>query len=90
METQVFLKLSVMIDKMNIDISTLKSANNEELALKLINLLIKNIHKAESELYQLIVFKNKIGLEEAKTIDIITFIKDLIKIEGMSDFLELQ
>ncbi len=87
MEAQMFIKLSAMIDKMEIDLSTIQGKTNEETGLKIINLLIKNIHKAEKEVYELIAFKNQIEIEAAKKIDVINFIKDLIKIEGMTDFL---
>ncbi len=87
MEAQMFIKISAMIDKMGIDLSTIQGSTNEETGLKIINILVKNVHKAEKELYELISFKNGIEIEEAKKVNVITFIKDLIKIEGMTDFL---
>jgi hypothetical protein len=87
METQVFIKLSAMIDKMGIDLSTIQGKTNEETGLKMISIIIKNIYKAEQELYELIALKNKIETEEAKKINVIAFIKELMKVDGMADFL---
>lgn len=87
METQVFIKLSVMIDKMGVDLGAIQGKTNEETGLKIVSLLIQNIHKAEQELYELISLKKGISVEEAKKENVIIFIKDLMKLDGMSDFL---
>ena len=87
METQVLIKLSAIIDKMNIDLSAINGKNNEEVGSKIINLLLKNLYKAENEIYELIALSKKITVDEAKKQDIIAFVKDLLKIEGLQDFL---
>ena len=87
METQVLIKVSAMIDKMGIDLSVIEGKDNEEVGTKVLTELIKNIHKAEQELYELIALKQKITVEEAKTYDVIKFFSDLLKQDGIKDFL---
>lgn len=87
METQVFIKLSAMIDKMGVDLGAIQGKTNEETGLKIVSLLIRNVHKAETELYELIALKQNVSVEDAKKVNVINFIKDLMKIDGMSDFL---
>lgn len=87
METQVLIRISAMIDKMGIDLSIIQGKDNEEVGTKVLTAIIKNIHKAEQELYELIALKQGISIEEAKTYDVIKFFTDLLKQEGLKDFL---
>lgn len=86
MEAQVLIQVSLMIDKMGIDIGSIQGKDDKEVGLKLISLLIKNLHKAEAELYSLIALKNGITSEEAKKENVIKFLKELMQVEGMKDF----
>lgn len=87
MEAQILIKLSLVLDKMEVDLSSVHGKTNEETGLKLLSTLVSKIHKAEEELYDLIAFKRGVTVEEAKKENIIEFIKEIIKIEGMTDFL---
>jgi hypothetical protein len=86
MEAQVLVQVSLMIDKMGIDIGSIQGKDDKEVGLKLISLLIKNLHKAETELYELVASKNGVSIEEAKKVNIIKFFKELMQVEGMKDF----
>lgn len=89
MKTKVLIKLSLIIDKMGIakDIKNIDKETNEEVGKELITLLITNLHKAENEIYEFIADYKKITKEEAEEVDVIPVFKELLKIEGMKDFL---
>lgn len=89
MKTKVLIKLSLIIDKMGIakDIKNIDKETNEEVGKELITLLITNLHKAEKEIYEFIADYKKITKEEAEEVDVIPIFKELLKIEGMKDFL---
>lgn len=89
MKTKVLIKLSLIIDKMGIakDIKNIEKETNEEVGKELITLLITNLHKAENEIYEFIADYKKITKEEAEEVDVIPIFKELLKIEGMKDFL---
>lgn len=90
MKTKVLIKLSLIIDKMGIanELKNIDKPTEEEVGKELITLFITNLHKAEKEIYQFIADYKKITVEEAEDIDIIPVFKELLKIEGMKDFLQ--
>lgn len=117
--TETLIKLTSIIDKMNIadELKNIDKPTTEELGTEILVLFMTNLYKAEKEIYDFVIshvglFKEptvdenienyeevykreyeknyKLALEEAKKYDFISIIKGLLKIEGMSDFLEQQ
>ena len=115
--TEMLIKLTSIIDKMNIaeELKKMDKETTEELGTELIVLFITNLHKAEKEMYDFVIcykdlykepeidinldnydelynracqenYKN--ALIQAKKYDFIAIMKDLLKIEGMTDFLK--
>lgn len=89
MKTKVLIKLSLIIDKMGIakDIKNIDKPTDEEVGKELITLLITNLHKAENEIYEFIAYYKEITKEEAEEVDVIPVLKQILKIDGMKDFL---
>lgn len=101
MKTELIFKLSAIIDKMDIadqiaklDITTAQEGDIEgekkdkkELGAQIVMVFISKIHKAKDEVYDLISYYKGISVEEAKEIDIIPVIKDILKMDGIKDFL---
>jgi len=89
MKTKVLIKLSLIIDKMGIakDIKNIDKPTDEEVGKELITLLITNLHKAENEIYEFIAYYKGITKEEAEEVDVIPVLKEILKIDGMKDFL---
>lgn len=117
--TETLIKLTSIIDKMNIadELKNIDKPTTEELGTEILVLFMTNLYKAEKEIYDFVIshvglFKEptvdesienydevykkeyeknyKLALEEAKKYDFISIIKGLLKIDGMSDFLEQQ
>lgn len=93
--TETLMNLSAVIDKMeiseqlrnmNIDTGNEK-ADNEELGKELIILLISKLYKAKEEVYDLVASYKGISKEEAMKADVISIIKELLGIDGVTDFL---
>lgn len=90
-------KMSLIINKMGI--STLimqlnvetgdEKKDREELVKQLVSLVVDNFYKAEDETIELIAMLKDIKKEEAEEVDIIEFIKELISIDKIKDFLKL-
>ena len=90
-------KMSLIINKMGI--STLimqlnvetgdEKKDREELVKQLVSLVVDNFYKAEDETIELIAMLKDITKEEAEEVDIIEFIKELISIDKIKDFLKL-
>lgn len=89
METRILIKLSLIIDKMGIknDLVNIESKSNEEVGKELIGILIANLHKAENEIYEFIAMYKDITPEEAQTANVIEILKEVLKIDGIKDFL---
>lgn len=89
MKTKILIKLSLIIDKMGIanEIKNIDKPTDEEVGKELIMLLITNLHKAENEIYEFIGQYKGITKKEAEEIDVIPVFKEILKIEGMKDFL---
>ena len=90
MKTKILIKISLIIDKMGIadEIKKIDKPTNKEVGEELIVLLITNLHKAENEIYEFVASYKGITKEEAEELDIIPVFKELLKIEGMKDFLQ--
>ena len=81
------IKISSIIDKMDLEINTTKKDKNgkefkvtqDELGASLIMQMISKLYKAENEVYSLVADMKKIEIKEAENIDIIEFIKELVK-----------
>ena len=95
--TRTLSKISLVINKMgisslvldlNIDTGNEKQ-DNEVLVKKLLSLIIDNLYKAEDELIELISQVKGITKEEAENVDIIEFVKDMLQIDKIKDFLKL-
>lgn len=89
MKTKQLIKLSKIVDKLEIknELTNIKGESNEEIAEKLLALIITNLHKAEQEIYEFIAVYKGITVEEAENEDIIKLLTDIFDIKGMKDFL---
>lgn len=89
METRVLIKLSLIIDKMGIknDLINIEADTNEVVGKKLIATLITNLYKAENEIYDFIAMYKEITVEEAQKVNVIEVLKEVLKIDGIQDFL---
>lgn len=89
MKTKTLIKLSLILDKMEIAeaIKNIDKPTNEEVEKELIMLLITNLHKAENEVYEFIAYYKDVTKEEAEDVDVISVFTELLHIEGMKDFL---
>ena len=95
LSTEMIMTLSAIIDKMEIgeqlktmEISTGNNKKDqEELGKQLIVLLISKIYKAKEEVYELIAAYKNITVEEAKKVEIIPVIQEILGMEGLKSFL---
>ncbi len=85
-KSKTLIALSALTDKMEIDIASLESKTDEELGAKLLSVILKNLHKAEVEFYELIARQKECTVKEAEDVDIFEFIKDLVNMPGVADF----
>lgn len=92
MKTKLLIKLSLIMDKMEIasEISKIEGETNEEIAKKILGILISKIYRAEDEIYELISEFKNISLDDAKEVDIIPIIQELIVNTDVKSFLKLQ
>lgn len=67
-----------------------KEVMQQQLGAQLILLLGKKLHLVKEEIIQFICLYKNIQEEEAKKVDIIGFIKELAKDEGLISFLRLK
>lgn len=79
------LKLSAIIDKLDIKIIDPK-ASQEEIGADLLMQVVKKVYKAEKEIYEFIMSAKKISEEEAENTDLIEFLKELLSNTGIIDF----
>lgn len=79
------LKLSAIMDKMDIVITNPK-ASQEEVGADLMVQIVKKAHKAEKELYEFIAFYKNCTAEEAQEFDLIELVKELTNDKGFKSF----
>ncbi len=81
------MKVSAIIDKMKITMPVTKGKGQQELGAELMFQVVSKLHKAKDEVYAFVAEVKGCTKEEAKNVDLIEFIKELIGAEGMKDFL---
>lgn len=94
LSSEVLLKISALVDKLDIDIESLDidtsgKTNDEalrEAGLRLVYLAFRKLHKAETELYALIAAYRGVTTAEAKKLDAIEIVKEIFQQEGIADF----
>lgn len=79
------IKLSAIIDKMDIKITDPK-ASQEQTGADLIIQIVRKAHKAEQEIYSLIAEKKGITVQEAESVDLTVFIKEIASDSGFLNF----
>ena len=79
------LMLSAIADKLNIKIDN-PEGSKEQVGAELMMQIVKNAHKAETEILNFIAHFKKITTEEAENIDIIKFLEEITKIPDLTDF----
>lgn len=90
------LKLSAIVDKMNLEIKPARTDKNgktveltqNELGADLIMQTLKKAHKAENEIYAFVADVKKCTVEEAEDVDLVAFIKEIFSDLGTVDFLK--
>lgn len=95
LSTETIMCLSAIIDKMDIkeDLKNMvvetgdEEKDKEEIGKQLIVLLITKLHKAKDEVYEFISQYKQISIEDAKKANAIEIIKEVLGIDGTSDFL---
>lgn len=79
------LKLSAIIDKLDLKITDPKADANK-VGADLMMQIISKAHKAEKEIYAFVAEIKKITPEEAAEIDLMKFIQDIMSDAGVLDF----
>ena len=79
------MKLSAIIDKINVKITN-PEASQGELGADLILQIVSGAYKAEKEIYNFIADMSKITPEAAEEMDIKDFIKLITETEGLQGF----
>lgn len=95
LSTETLMNLSAIIDKMEIgqDLKNMvvetgdEEKDKEEIGKQLIVLLITKLHKAKNEVYEFISEYKEIPIEEAKKVNAIEVIKEVLAVDGTTDFL---
>lgn len=79
------MKLSAIIDKIELKINNAK-ATQEEVGADLMIQIVSKAHKAEKEIYEFISEIKKITVVEAEEIDLVEFIKEMGEVKGLKGF----
>lgn len=79
------IRISAIIDKLELDIKD-PTASQEKVGADLIMQVLSKAHKAEQEIYSLVSDIKKISKEEAAEIDLVEFIKDIMKDSDLTSF----
>lgn len=79
------LKLSAIIDKLDLKITDPKADANK-VGADLIMQIVAKAHKAEQEIYAFVAETKGITVKEAENIDLIQFIKELVSDTGVVNF----
>jgi len=79
------LKLSAMIDKLDLKITDPKADANK-IGADLMMQIISKAHKAEKEIYAFVAETKGITAQEAENIDLVQFVKELVSDAGVINF----
>jgi hypothetical protein len=79
------LKLSAIIDKLDLKITDPK-ASQEQIGADLIMQIISKAHKAEKEIYAFVAEAKGITPQEAENVDLVQFIKEIASDAGVINF----
>lgn len=79
------LKLSAIVDKMDIKITNPKGTS-EEVGAELMMEIIKKSYKAEKEILDFVAETKGISIEEAEKINLVDFIKEIAQDSGIGNF----
>lgn len=79
------IKLSAIIDKLNLKITDPK-ASQEQIGADLMIQIISKAYKAEKEIYNFVSEFKNITVKEAEKINLVDFIKELGQVSGLGDF----
>lgn len=79
------LKLSAIIDKLDIKIIDPK-ASQEQIGADLMIQIMSKAHKAEQEIYAFVAETKGISAKEAEKVDLIQFVKELVSDAGVVNF----
>lgn len=79
------IKLSAIIDKLNLKISDPR-APQEEVGADLMMQIVSKAHHAEKEIYSFVAEIKKCTIQEAEDIDLAEFIKELFSDTGAVNF----
>ena len=92
LSTKTIIILSEMLDKMGIkdEIKNIEGKTNEEVGKDLLIIITTKLYKVEDLIYKLISEYKCISEDEAKEVDFIETIKEIINIDGLKDFLALK
>lgn len=90
------IKLSAMVDKMGLEVrtskqdidGTTKRLTQEEVGADLIMQSIKNLHKAENEVYAFVASAKDCSIQEAEKVDVIAMLKEMFADKVTLDFLK--
>lgn len=86
MTNRVLIKLSAMVDAMNLDLSLLKSKDKEEMGFKLLGSILRGLHKCEAQYLELVAEYKGCTLEEAAQADAVETIKAIMTDGNVADF----
>jgi len=75
--TRQGIKLSAIVDKLNISIKN-PEATQEQVGADLIIQVVSKAHRAEQEIYSFVAEIKKCTVVEAEEVDLIKFIKDMM------------
>ena len=89
MSTELTIKLSCIIDKMQIkdEIIKIDAKTEKEVGNIVITLIICNLHKAADDVYEFVAMYKGISIEEAKKANVIEILKEVVNNPGVKDFL---
>jgi len=97
MKSKVLIKLSAVIDKVGIDVDDIKviakdssdksqAIAKKQLGEKLLIKLVRSLHKAEKETYDLVAAYKDCSVKQAEDEDIIEIIKEVLTDGDVKDF----
>lgn len=85
MTTKQGLKLSAIIDKLEIKIDNPKD-DLEKVGADMMVQIVSKAHKAEKEIYEFIAATKGIDVKAAEEVDLVEFIKELVADSGIMAF----
>ncbi len=89
MNTEMLIMLSAIVDKMEIknELGDIDGKTQEELGTKVAISFVTSLHKAKDEVYEFIALYKECTTEEAKKVDIVAVVKELLGTVGIKGFL---